>query len=302
MASVAISFLGPKCLAMKAGNPNGQLPVHIFSKHLQFLDCKAAGEVAAELGCAGLDLTVRPEGHVQPHSVETDLPKAIADIKNGGSKCVLITTAVENAANERDRTVLQTAAQEGITHYRSNWFSYHAKKSMQDSLNNYGNEIRELSLLNKDLGLVGCYQNHAGKRVGASLWEVAKLLETADKRHFGVQYDIRHAVVEGGLSWENGLRLVKGQIKTIVLKDFKWKRADGKWTVVNTPIGEGMVDFKTYFELLKQYRIKVPVILHLEYPLGGAENGSTKLNIPKKEVFEAMRKDLNKIQELWANV
>jgi L-ribulose-5-phosphate 3-epimerase UlaE len=30
--------------------------------------------------------------------------------------------------------------------------------------------------------------------------------------------------------------------------------------------GEGMVDFKTYFKLLKQYRIMVPVTLHLEYP------------------------------------
>ena len=59
-----------------------------------------------------------------------------------------------------------------------------------------------------------------------------------------------------------------------------------------------MVDFKTYFGLLKQYKIEVPVTLHMEYPLGGAENGDTKLK-DKKVVFDAMKKDLQKAHELW---
>ena len=57
------------------------LEVHLFSKHLQFLDIKHAAHVAVEIGFSGLDLTVRPKGHVLPENVKTDLPAAIRDIE-----------------------------------------------------------------------------------------------------------------------------------------------------------------------------------------------------------------------------
>jgi len=39
--------------------------------------------------------------------------------------------------------------------------------------------------------------------------------------------------------------------------------------------------------------------LHLEYSLGGAEHGAAKITCDKKVVFEAMKKDLQKVHELW---
>ena len=60
-----------------------------------------------------------------------------------------------------------------------------------------------------------------------------------------------------------------------------------------------MVDFNRYFSLLKKYNINVPVSLHLEYGLGGAEHGATKISIDKKEVFAQMKKDLSFLKEAW---
>ena len=275
------------------------LEVHLFSKHLHFLDPEQASEVAVSLGFDGLDLTVRPKGHVEPKSVKDTLPGAIEAIRRGGSRCSLITTAVGDAEDETDKAVLETAAAEGIAYYRSNWYRYHPDLSMKESIDSYAHQLAGLSEFNKKLGLTGCYQNHAGTLIGASLWEIDSLLEAADTEFFGVQYDIRHATVEGGLSWENGLRLIHTKIKTIVLKDFKWGLVDGQWQVVNTPIGEGMVNFKRYFRLLKDLGIRVPAILHLEYPLGGAEHGERDLKIDRKLVFHAMKKDLNTVKDLW---
>lgn len=48
---------------------------------------------------------------------------------------------------------------------------------------------------------IGCYQNHAGRNIGSSIWEIKKLLEITNHDFLGAQYDIRHAVVEGALSW-----------------------------------------------------------------------------------------------------
>ena len=99
---------------------DSNLNVHIFSKLLQFLDCKEAGEIAAELGFSGIDLTVRPKGHVLPELVKTDLPKAILDIKNAGSSCKLISTNIESVDNPLDVDIIHSAAKEGIEYYRTN--------------------------------------------------------------------------------------------------------------------------------------------------------------------------------------
>ncbi|MFK7774312.1 MAG: sugar phosphate isomerase/epimerase family protein [Saprospiraceae bacterium] len=275
------------------------LSINIFSKHLQFLDYQTTGEMAAEMGFDGVDLTVRPKGHVLPENVKIGLPKSISEIKKGGSKCEMITTSIENVNRPLDVDIIKTAAKTGIKYYRTGWFKYPQDQSMLDALEMYRNQIDALGNLNKENEIIGCYQNHSGKKVGASFWEIHKILETVDPDYFGAQYDIRHAIAEGGNSWENGLQLLHSKIKVIVLKDFKWGKVNGNWKLINVPIGEGMVDFDKYFKLLKKYNLNPPVSLHLEYDLGGAEKGKSKITVDKKIVFDAMKKDLKAIQKLW---
>lgn len=276
-----------------------KLNINIFSKHLQFLDFKELGERTVEMGFNGVDLTVRPKGHVLPEQVFDVLPKAVETIKQSGSNCLMMSTAVNNINNTSDSNVLKAASNCGIKYYRTNWFKYSEDKSMTDSLSSYKSIVKDLSVFNKEHDLVGCYQNHAGTSVGASLWEIKTILELANLDTFGVQYDIRHAVVEGGLSWSNGLKLIKDNINSIVLKDFKWGQVNGVWKPINVPVGEGMVDFDSYFKLLKKYKISVPVSLHCEYDLGGAEHGSKTPTISHKAIYKAISKDLETLQQLW---
>ncbi len=298
-AAVIAPILSSPFYGFMPDQTNEPLKVHLFSKHLQFLDFKDAAHLAAELGFDGLDLTVRPKGHVLPENVKRDLPKAIMEIRNAGLSCEMITTAVSDVANPLDIDVIQTAAAEDVKFYRSNWFKYKKDLSLEESLDFYQEKIRQLADYNKEQNIVGCYQNHSGTSIGASVWEVKKILETANPKFFGVQYDIRHAVAEGGQSWPNGVKLLKPHIKTIVLKDFKWGKVDGKWQIVNVPIGEGMVDFNAYFKLLKSLNMNPPVSLHLEYPLGGADKGYYEITVDQKVVFDAMKMDLAAIQQLW---
>ena len=299
LAGGLLPFYGFPFNSSDQHNIESELSVNVFSKNLQFLDYSATGEMAAELGFSGVDLTVRQGGHVSPENVASKLPKAISEIRNSGSACNIITTKVEDVKNPADVKVLETAASLNIEYYRMNWYKYPSDIPMNKSLQQYAEQIKELGELNKKLGLIGCYQNHSGRNVGASFWEINKILELANPDFFGVQYDIRHAMVEGGRSWENGLQLLHNRIKVIVLKDYKWGLVDGKWEIMNTPIGEGMVDFNKYFKLLKEYNLKPPVSLHLEYPLGGAEHGSRELTIDKGIVFKAMKTDLERVQQLW---
>ncbi|MFA9390990.1 MAG: sugar phosphate isomerase/epimerase family protein [Prolixibacteraceae bacterium] len=299
VVAMAAPILSSPLKAFSMNTAEAPLQVHLFSKVLHFLEVKEAGQIVADLGFSGLDLTVRPGGHVSPENVESDLPKAIKAIQQSGSACELITTAVSDVTNPLDVATIKAAAAAGVKYYRSNWFRFKEELTMEESLDFYREKLRELAELNKELGIVGCYQNHSGTFVGASIWEVKKILETANPDYFGAQYDIRHAVAEGGNSWPNGVKLIKDRINTIVLKDFRWEKVNGKWQTMDVPVGEGMVDFTNYFKLLKSYGLNPPVSLHMEYSLGGAEKGQREITVDKKVVFDAMKKDLNTLQQLW---
>ena len=281
--------------------PKDDLTISLFSKHLQFLDYNDMAAAAAEIGFNGLDLTVRPKGHVLPEKVVNDLPKAVTAMKKYGMNPGMMTTNVWDLSDTVQKTVLETAGSLGFSHYRTGWLKYPEDRTIGESQALYAQQAKELETLNKKLGLIGCYQNHAGNHVGAPIWDLPPILKATNNEHIGAQYDIRHAVVEGGNSWELGLRQIKPFIKSVVIKDFKWGQVDGKWKPINTPLGEGMVDFNRYFSLLKKYDINVPVSLHLEYDLGGAEHGDSKITIDKKEVFAQMKKDLNFLREAWKN-
>jgi len=280
-------------------NSKDNISISLFSKHLQFLNYNDMSEAAAELGFDGLDLTVRPKGHVLPERVTDDLPKVVAAMKKYGINPGMMTTNVWEGKNVEHKTVLEIASKLGFTHYRTGWLKYPEDRTIEESQAIYGQQAAELEVLNKDLGLIGCYQNHAGNHVGAPIWDLPPILSATNNEYMGCQYDIRHAVVEGGSSWELGLRQIRPFIKSIVIKDFKWGKVDGKWKPVNTPLGEGMVDFNRYFSLLKKYQINVPVSLHFEYDLGGAEHGASKITIDRIQVFNAMKKDLAFLRNAW---
>jgi sugar phosphate isomerase/epimerase len=284
-----------------ASSPKEDLEVHLFSKHLQFLDYNDMSEAAANMGFNGLDLTVRRKGHVLPENVEQDLPIAVEAMKSHGLQPKLMSTNVWDISQTVNQSVLETASQLGFSLYRTDWLKYPESQSIQESQAQYAKQAKQLEKRNKELGLIGGYQNHWGKHVGAPVWDLLPILEATNGQFMGCQYDIRHAVAEGGGSWELGLQRIKPFINSIVIKDFKWGIKDGTWQPINVPLGEGMVDFNRYFSLLKKYNINVPVSLHLEYDLGGAEKGHSKLTMDKKEVFNYMKQDLAYLRNTWKN-
>ena len=107
---------------------------------------------AAEMGFDGLDLTVRPEGHILPERVTEDLPKAVAAMRKYGINPGMMTTNVWDANNSEERQVLQTASNLGFAHYRTGWLKYPEDRTIVESQAIYGQQAVVLELLNKELG------------------------------------------------------------------------------------------------------------------------------------------------------
>ncbi|GJM33846.1 MAG: hypothetical protein DHS20C18_28470 [Saprospiraceae bacterium] len=270
--------------------------IYLFSKHLQWLDYNEMAKAAKQMGFDGVDLTVRPKGHVLPENVERDLPKAIEAIHKAGLKTPLITTGITNTNEPYTEKIIKTASQLGIKYYRMGWLNYADDKSIPEQLDQYKNQFKQLEQMNQHYNIHGAYQNHAGDSVGASVWDIWYLIKDLNPQWLGCRFDVRHAMVEGMNSWKLGLKLLHTHIHSLDLKDFQWKKQEGKWIVENMPIGQGAVDFSVYFQLLKDLKLDAPITLHVEYALGGANQGATQITIPPEQVFDSITADLNNIK------
>ena len=277
------------------------LELHLFSKCLQFLDYKELCKVTKEIGFNGIDLTVRRKGHVLPENVLKDLPKATEQMKLYGLIPTMISTNVIDANDTTQIAVLETAKKLGYKYYRTDWLKYNRDISIADNLNNAKTQFNELALLNNKIGISGAYQNHSGHYIGSAIWDLKQLLVDISPTSLGSQYDIMHASVEGGKNWEIGFELIKPYINSLVIKDYKWEKIDEKWKMVYTPLGEGMIDFHHYFSILKKHNINVPISLHAEYDLGGAEKGKIP-TMEKSEILKKLKKDVTYIRKVWDEV
>ncbi|NCB07969.1 MAG: hypothetical protein EOM73_07400 [Bacteroidia bacterium] len=211
----------------------------------------------------------------------------------------MIVTEISNPDDPVSKKILKSMADLGIKYYRMGYFSFDSKKTIPQNLDQHKITFEKLETLNRKFGVCGNYQNHSGTRVGAPVWDLYHLLKDCDPEFIGVQYDVRHATVEGGVSWPLGMKLLAPWIQTTNIKDFVWQKAEnGKWQIKSVPLGEGMVDFKTYFELYQSFNIEAPVSIHYEYDLGGAEHGNkTTMNLT--EIQKWLKKDLLFLKNLF---
>ncbi|MBN1844906.1 MAG: sugar phosphate isomerase/epimerase [Sedimentisphaerales bacterium] len=276
------------------------MPVCIFSKHLQWLDYAGMAKLAAEIGFDGIDLTVRPGGHVLPERVEEDLPKAVEAAKAAGLSIPMMVTGIIEPDDPATATILKTAAACGIRYYRLGSYAYTYDRELPAQVAEIAAKLRLLAAMNEQYRLHGAYQNHCGSgRFGACVWDLWQAIQQIDPRWLGCQFDIRHATVEGGQAWPTHVFLIAPHVVTLAAKDFYWAKTSSTWQPQNCPLGEGMVSWDRFGQMAKRARLTGPVSLHLEYDLGGAEHGRRTISEgDASRVAAAMRRDLHALRAI----
>jgi sugar phosphate isomerase/epimerase len=222
-----------------------------------------------ELGFGGVDLTVRPGGHVTPERAASDLPPFLKALRDEGLGIPMITTALVSASDPTARPILETAGQHQVPFFKPGYYRY-AFADVRKELESAATELRGLAELSARCGVQLGYHNHAGY-LGGPVWDVARIIDGLDPRWAGYYFDVRHAVVEGGDGgWRAALNLAASRLKMVAIKDFFWEKAATGWRQRNCPLGEGMVDWKAFFAALARAGFHGPVSLHLEYDIPGA--------------------------------
>jgi L-ribulose-5-phosphate 3-epimerase len=275
-AAAALTAVSPATLV--TGAESGfRGTVCFFSKHLPRMDGRGLGRALKTLGFGGVDLTVRPGGHVEPSRVAQDLPVFVAGIRQEGLAVPMITTGLVSDSDPAARPTLETAAALGIPYFKPGYYLY-SFVDVRREIAEAAARLRALAALSARSGVHLGFHNHAGY-IGGGVWDIASVIDSLDAKSAGYYFDVRHAVVEGGDGgWRSAFDVVAPRLSMIALKDFFWEKTATGWRQQNCPMGDGMVNWKAYFAMLAKAGFHGPASLHLEYDVPGATPAAVEEN------------------------
>ena len=239
----------------------------LFSKHLPELAWAELGRAVKDAGFDGVDLTVRPGGHVLPARAADDLPRAIDAIRSQSVAVPMITTDLTSASVPHARPLLMAAAKHGVGFFKAGYWRFSGSADVRAEVAAAGADLDGLAALARDCGIELGFHNHQAY-IGAALWDIAPVMDRLDERWAGYYFDPRHAVAEGGGgAWKAATRLVSPRLKMLAVKDCVWVKSAAGWRIENCPLGQGLVDWAFVGEAVRAARFTGPVSVHLEYPL-----------------------------------
>ncbi len=300
--SASAQMMSPNCRTCETNVESFLKPsVCLFSKHLGWItEPRKLAETVAAIGFDGIDLAVRPGGHVQPEKVETDLPLMVESARQAGLRIAMITTRIDNPRDPCTEAILKTMAILGIRHYRRDGASWDGRSNILGRIAELQPDLRGLAALNKKYGVFAGVHNHSGFELGATPWEIFEIVKDHDPQQLGSNFDIAHATIEGGIGgWRNGFRLLADdkRVRMTAIKDFFWQKVEGRWGAQFCPLGQGMIDLKTYLSLLKEIQFAGPISMHFEYP-----NEGTTVEAQQKSLLEDMKRDLSLLHSTMKEV
>ncbi len=265
----------------------------MFTKHLQEFSVAETARRVKALGFDGLDLTVRPGGHVVPERVGADLAKAVADAHGEGLTIPLISTAITSAATPHAEATLAAAAHDDIRKIKLGYWNIPKGGTLRAAIDQARRDLDGLEKLAETYHVTLCVHNHSGAPyvncLPAVLWT---LLRDRDPNRIAAYFDAGHATVEGGNGgWKQGFELLAPHVRLVAIKDFAWKSEPGKpkavWQDVYVPLRDGIVPWPEFFERLSQTSFDGPISLHSEYQGKGSWR-----DLNTKELIEQTAADI----------
>ena len=213
-------FLGVAASAWAARAEGFAPQLVVFSKHLPDLNYEELGKTAKELGFDGVDLTVRPKGHVLPERAAEDLPRAVDTLRKHGLSVPMITTEITSATDPAANPILRTAAGLGIPFFKPGYWKY-TTGPVEARVKEVGADVRRLAMLAAEHRIAMGLHNHSGEYVGEAVWDTWEMIRDLDPRWTGFYYDPGHAAIEGGLGGHDvSLRLALPRLKMVAVKDY----------------------------------------------------------------------------------
>ncbi|MDR1723242.1 MAG: sugar phosphate isomerase/epimerase [Tannerella sp.] len=301
MASVSIPSIIKSATTNDDFTACKSVPVCAFVKPFEKYGYDNIAVLLSESGFDGADITLRKGGLIIPETAKTELPKLIKSFAEKNISVPMAVSGIQSAYDPDTENIIRIMSDNGISYYRLGAINYDKQMSVSKNLDILKKNMEKLSELNLRYKIHGDVQNHVGSGFGAPVWDIYLAIKDCDPEYLGIQYDIRHAVAEGMASWSLGLNMALEYVCTTCIKDFTWEKYNKTFRPVSVPLGEGIVDFKQYFEIIGAKTHRGPVSIHYEYPLLDDSKTNVAVNEQIKSMIPKIKRDLDVYKQMQKN-
>jgi len=270
----------------------------MFTKHLQAYPVEQAADVVKSLGLDGLDLTVRPGGHVEPAAAQDVLPNVFKAVKSKGLSIPLMTTEITSAQTPYAESIFRLAAEGGTKYLKLGYWPYDGFGNMARQIDEIKTKLDGIEKLAQRFGVTAVIHTHSGGVMTASGAVLAELLKDRDPQALGAYPDVGHLTAEGGGAvWQMSLDLLTPWIKVVAIKDMLWichpdaKLGKMRWRSIMCPLNMGIVRWPEAFGCLRKANFDGVVSIHSEY-----QGAYTWRDLNTEQLIQQTRADL---EYLW---
>ena len=257
----------------------------LFTDNLADLSVVDAARAARGAGFDGLDLTLRPGGHVLPENAETGLAEAVRAAQAVGASVPMISTAVTSTDSPHAEAIFAAAAHYDARHVKLGYWPYAPFGTAAAQLDRARRDLEGVVRLARRYHVLPCVHPHSGRFVAAGGPLLYLLLKDFAPDEVGAYVDPMHMTIEGGLAaWEVGLDLVAPWLALVGVKNFRWSPGERDelgqqryaWQYV--PLADGQAPLPEFCAYLRQLKYDGIVSLHSEYK---GETSFRRLSTPQ---------------------
>jgi sugar phosphate isomerase/epimerase len=266
----------------------------LFTDNLAKLSIAGACKEAKRAGFDGLDLTLRPGGHVLPENAEVGLAEAKRIADDHGMTIPMVTTAVSDIDSPHAEAIFAAAAHYGARKLKLGYWRYEPFGTLTKQLDAARAKLDRIATLAAKYRVLPCVHIHSGAFLHNGGSTAYLILRDFDPGQVGAYVDPMHMTVEGGLSgWEMGLDLLASWVALVGIKNFRWtergRDEKGQMTFATeyVPLQDGVAPLPRFVERLKQLKYDGVISFHSEYK-----------GVTAEQTLEQSRKDLEYFKTL----
>jgi L-ribulose-5-phosphate 3-epimerase len=216
-------------------------------------------ETVAGMGFEGVDLTVMPGGHVDPSKYMVQMDRAFQMFQDAALEVPMISTAYTSASQPYAYQVLYISAEFGARFCKLGaWPPSTAIPAALLRAN-----LNQLAATSLQCRIASLIPNRAGSYPGRSMTELEALMPAAGRAVLGYCFDPAQSVIESRSpnAWESELRTALPRLGAISLAD----AAIPNDQPAPCPLGEGVIDWKKFFSILKDANFRGPISIRQDY-------------------------------------
>ncbi len=195
----------------------------LFTDNLADLTVSQACESAKAAGFDGLDLTLRPGGHVRPEAAEVGLAEAKRVADATGAIIPMVSTAVTDVDSPHAEAIFAAAAHYGARLIKLGYWDYRPFGTLAAQIDQAREKLRRVVELGRKYHVLPCVHCHSGPFLASGGALLYLILRGFRPGEVGAYVDPMHMTIEGGRSgWEMGLDLVAPWLALVGVKNFRW--------------------------------------------------------------------------------